>query len=332
MAYTLNCSLFITFLLHLSQEVVVEGQDKVFKDVIEPLENVSVTVIPTAKENIRDFGPPNEVAETLIKKVLAPPSQKTKLIAASEREVEGTAYYTFEFVAQALNYTRHVSAQYALAMFPGSSTLTVPTRGGGIRWKERLQTVVTFKFPMYEGPRIHSNSSFEISDTSEISISNEERRRRLYDKMARSLDENGAQFLQNGETSQSLSLSDLFQLKDGRVTPVLKVVQVLPFILSGDMIEFVGYSSGINPPVRANVLHLAPEHAIPIMSPLRKTNHVNVFYTENRFDKAIWFQNTTLYHFSMFHASHHVIPVSATEEEIESEAKAVENVAKELVH
>ncbi|KAG9159657.1 hypothetical protein Leryth_022521 [Lithospermum erythrorhizon] len=83
----------------------VEGQDKVFKDVIEPLENVSVTVIPTAKENIRDFGPPNEVAETLIKKVLAPPSQKTKLIAASELEVEGKTYYTFEFVAQAPNYS-----------------------------------------------------------------------------------------------------------------------------------------------------------------------------------------------------------------------------------
>ncbi|GAA0184528.1 hypothetical protein LIER_31816 [Lithospermum erythrorhizon] len=139
-------------------------------------------------------------------------------------------------------------------------------------------------------------------DTSEISISNEERRRRLYDKMARSLDENGAQFLQNGETSQSLSLSDLFQLKDGRVTPVLKA---------------------INPPVRANVLHLAPEHAIPIVEAVR-----SIFMPY--FDKAIWFQNTTLYHFSMFHASHHVINVSATEEEIESEAKTVENVAKEL--
>ncbi|GAA0140395.1 hypothetical protein LIER_35228 [Lithospermum erythrorhizon] len=141
-----------------------------------------------------------------------------------------------------------------------------------------------------------------FSDTSKISISNEERRRRLYDKMARSLDENGAQFLQNGETSQSLSLSDLFQLKDGRVTPVLKA---------------------INPPVRANVLHLAPEHAIPIVEAVR-----SIFMPY--FDKAIWFQNTTLYHFSMFHASHHVIPVSATEEEIESEAKAIENVAKEL--
>ncbi|KAG9136837.1 hypothetical protein Leryth_004580 [Lithospermum erythrorhizon] len=152
--------------------------------------------------------------------------------------------------------------------------------------------------------------------------------------MARSLDENGAQFLQNGETSQSLSLSDLFQLKDGRVTPVLKA---------------------INPPVRANVLHLAPEHAIPIHC------------YERRFDELTL--SVELFHLQMldllafmFHASHHVIPVSATEEEvnqcswnpllcfflssqqddvmmgnqsklvsqIESEAKAVENVAKEL--
>jgi hypothetical protein len=41
---------------------VIEGQDKVFKDVIEPLENVSVTVIPTIKQDIRDIGPPNEVS------------------------------------------------------------------------------------------------------------------------------------------------------------------------------------------------------------------------------------------------------------------------------
>lgn len=41
--------------------------------------------------------------------------------------------------------------------------------------------------------------------------------------MAKDLDENGAVFLGQGETSQSLSLSDLFTLKDGTVTPVLKV-------------------------------------------------------------------------------------------------------------
>ncbi|KAF2295987.1 hypothetical protein GH714_035555 [Hevea brasiliensis] len=85
------------------QEVVIEGQDKVFKDVIEPLESVSVNMIPTNKHDIRDFGPPQQVAETLIKKVLAPPSQITKLIDASERDVDGKACYTFEFIAQAPN-------------------------------------------------------------------------------------------------------------------------------------------------------------------------------------------------------------------------------------
>ncbi|CAK7325625.1 unnamed protein product [Dovyalis caffra] len=89
------------------QEVVIEGQDKVFKDVIEPLESVSVNVIPTVKQNIHDFGPPQQVAETLIKKVLAPPSQKTKLIEAKEHDADGKTYYTFEFVAKAPNFTRH---------------------------------------------------------------------------------------------------------------------------------------------------------------------------------------------------------------------------------
>jgi len=40
---------------------VIEGQDKVFKDVIEPLENVSVNMIPTGKQDIRDLGPPDVV-------------------------------------------------------------------------------------------------------------------------------------------------------------------------------------------------------------------------------------------------------------------------------
>lgn len=51
-----------------------------------------------------------------------------------------------------------------------------------------------------------------------------EQRTKLYDKMERDLDENGPKFLQHGETSQSLSLSDLFTLKDESVTPVLKVI------------------------------------------------------------------------------------------------------------
>ncbi|XP_048556956.1 uncharacterized protein LOC125537679 [Triticum urartu] len=40
-------------------EVSVQGQDKVYKDVIEPLESVSINMIPTTKEDIRDLGPPD---------------------------------------------------------------------------------------------------------------------------------------------------------------------------------------------------------------------------------------------------------------------------------
>nr|CAN83053.1 hypothetical protein VITISV_000958 [Vitis vinifera] len=107
-------------------------------------------------------------------------------------------------------------------------------------------------------------------------MSDSERRSKLYDKMESDLNEHGAAFLEHGETSQSLSLSDLFTLKDGIVTPVLKAAK---------------------PPVRANVLYLSTEFSVPI---------------------------------SMFHASHHITPVPATEVEIEGEATAVEAVAKAL--
>lgn len=126
-----------------------------------------------------------------------------------------------------------------------------------------------------------------------------ERRSRLYDKMAKDLDENGAAFLKGGETSQSLSLSDLFTLKDGAVTPILKAA---------------------DPPVRANVLYLSPEYSLPISETVK-----GIFLPY--FDKVIWFQNSSLYHFSMFHASHHISPVPATENEIEAEANAVKSVA-----
>lgn len=48
------------------QEVVIEGQDKVYKDVIEPLENVSVTMIPTSKQDIKEFGSPEQVRLILV--------------------------------------------------------------------------------------------------------------------------------------------------------------------------------------------------------------------------------------------------------------------------
>ncbi|KAJ8448887.1 hypothetical protein Cgig2_030743 [Carnegiea gigantea] len=167
------------------QEVIIEGQDKVFKDVIEPLESVSVNMFPTGKQDIREFGPPEQVAETLIKKVLAPPSQKTALIQAKEvsyveiffrsnfilpaeaetsippydsllpcilkspavsqlvgQDVDGRAYYTFEFTAQASNYTRHALSAICVG---NGKFYTLTTGANERRWekmKDRLFTVV----------------------------------------------------------------------------------------------------------------------------------------------------------------------------------------------
>ncbi|GFP80128.1 hypothetical protein PHJA_000156200 [Phtheirospermum japonicum] len=128
---------------------------------------------------------------------------------------------------------------------------------------------------------------------------NTEQRSILYAKMAKDLDEKGAVFLKQGETSQSLSLSDLFTLKDEEVTPVLRAA---------------------DPPVRANVLHLSTRFSVPISEAVKSTFLPYL-------DKAIWFQDPSMYHFSMFHASHHIAPVPATEAEIEAEATAVRAVA-----
>ncbi|CAO2818454.1 unnamed protein product [Amaranthus hypochondriacus] len=124
------------------QEVVIEGEDKVFKDVIEPLESASVTMVPTGKEDVREFGPPDKVAETLIRKFLAPSNQKTKLIQAKEQEIEGKTYYTFEFMAQAPNYTRHA---LSVICINNGKFYTLTTGANERRWdkmKDRLYTVI----------------------------------------------------------------------------------------------------------------------------------------------------------------------------------------------
>ncbi|CAM8981213.1 unnamed protein product [Rhodiola kirilowii] len=117
--------------------------------------------------------------------------------------------------------------------------------------------------------------------------------------MARDLDEHGPTFLRKGETSQSLALSDIFEIKDGEVKPILKPA---------------------NPPVRANVLYLSPKFSVHISDAVK-----DIF--SPHFTNMVWFQNSSLYHFSMFHASHHITAVPATEQEIDIEAHAVQEVA-----
>ncbi|XP_071694444.1 psbP-like protein 1, chloroplastic [Rutidosis leptorrhynchoides] len=81
------------------------------------------------------------VSEALIKKVLAPPSQKTKLLTATEHEVDGIVYYTFEFVAQAPNFTRHALSTIAIG---NGKFYTWTTGANERRWgkmKDKLNVV-----------------------------------------------------------------------------------------------------------------------------------------------------------------------------------------------
>lgn len=124
------------------QEVAVSGQDKAYKDVIEPLESVSITIVPTSKADIHELGPPEQVAETLVRKVLSSPSQKTRLLNVQERTAEGKIYYTFEFVAQAPNYIRHALGTVAIR---NGKFYTLTTGANERRWskiEEKLRTIV----------------------------------------------------------------------------------------------------------------------------------------------------------------------------------------------
>ncbi|MCO5594750.1 hypothetical protein L7F22_048783 [Adiantum nelumboides] len=123
------------------QEVSVKGQDCVYKDVIEPLESVSVNIIGTSKGDIRELGSANEVAKTLVGKVLTSPSQKVQLVEAKERVTDGRPYYTFEFVSKAPNYTRHALSTVTVA---DGKFYTLTTGANERRWgkmEDKLRTV-----------------------------------------------------------------------------------------------------------------------------------------------------------------------------------------------
>ena len=48
------------------QEVAVKGQDVVYKDVIEPLESVSISISKTDKDKVSEFGAAPEVRACML--------------------------------------------------------------------------------------------------------------------------------------------------------------------------------------------------------------------------------------------------------------------------
>ncbi|PQM41809.1 uncharacterized protein Pyn_09341 [Prunus yedoensis var. nudiflora] len=108
----------------------------------------------------------------------------------------------------------------------------------------------------------NSDSSHNYTSASDSMVSNKEQRSALYDRMARDLDQHGPLFLKHGRTSQSLSLSDIFTIKDGSVAPILKALELW-------LIGLYVFSVGSKSPVRANVLHLSTQYSVLITEALK---------------------------------------------------------------
>lgn len=124
------------------QEVSVDGADIVYKDVVEPLESVSVTLTPTDKTDIKEFGGIQEVAETLAKEVLTAPGQEVNVVNTNERETKGRTYYEFEFTAKSPRYTRH---SVAVVIADKGKFYTLTTGANERRWPkmaDKLKTTV----------------------------------------------------------------------------------------------------------------------------------------------------------------------------------------------
>eukprot|EP00879_Flechtneria_rotunda_P022742 GHRR01024018.1.p1 GENE.GHRR01024018.1~~GHRR01024018.1.p1 ORF type:complete len:178 (+),score=55.79 GHRR01024018.1:169-702(+) len=66
------------------QEVTVKGADVVYKDVVEPLESVSVTITPTDKNDMTEFGDIADVANTLAKEVLTAPGFDVNVVSTNK--------------------------------------------------------------------------------------------------------------------------------------------------------------------------------------------------------------------------------------------------------
>ncbi|KAL6011238.1 hypothetical protein ACLOJK_001683 [Asimina triloba] len=73
------------------------GHDSAFKDRILSLQNVRVSFKPTAKTDIRDLGPMNEVIFDLVRNIYAAPNQTPTIFDIKERTTDGKHYWTFEY-------------------------------------------------------------------------------------------------------------------------------------------------------------------------------------------------------------------------------------------
>eukprot|EP00741_Cyanophora_paradoxa_P011310 tig00020554_g10924.t1 len=99
-----------------------KGPEVGFTDLFDPAANVSVVVsgLPPGDFSVRDLGEPREVAEKLVRTVVAPQGsgRTAKLVRTGIVEKEGVEYLEIELVVRGKDWTRRSFT--ALAMRPNS--------------------------------------------------------------------------------------------------------------------------------------------------------------------------------------------------------------------
>ncbi|CAN1257625.1 Photosynthetic NDH subunit of lumenal location 1, chloroplastic [Linum perenne] len=112
------------------------GHDSAFKDRYMQLHNVRVRFIPTKKKDIHEFGPMEQVITDLITHVYAAPIQRPTIYSMEEvwlcKNVEGTNYYTFEYLLTSPNYS---SVSFATIAIGNGRYYTLIVGANERRWK-----------------------------------------------------------------------------------------------------------------------------------------------------------------------------------------------------
>jgi|UniRef100_A0A7S4FTV2 photosystem II oxygen-evolving enhancer protein 2 len=125
------------------QEVSVDGQDVLFKDIIEPLETVGVTVTPTERTSVSELGDVQQVCFTIADNFLTTKTQQVTILDARSEESEGITYYSMEFLAKSSSgFTRHALAVLAIC---NGKLFTCLTGASEKRWKtmqSKLRTTI----------------------------------------------------------------------------------------------------------------------------------------------------------------------------------------------
>ena len=137
-------------------------------------------------------------------------------------------------------------------------------------------------------------------------------RSRLYSDFARGVAEKGVTAFAGTTTTQGIGLSSLFSFdhRTGRASAILRPLSV---------------------PVRAIVVPLPGDSKAARRIHRETRDAMHRFFPPVGGDfghgDSVWFQDPELYHFSVFHASHHAAPKPSSEREQSDELDAVRRVA-----